>query len=103
VQTSKLGKRINDLAPLEHRISCRSRKDTFNTEIERQWQLSQHELYEEEFVHALNFLCNLQKPAKIKPLGDTLETFNDNYEDLADFDDTTEDSDDHEREFKVLR
>jgi hypothetical protein len=71
-------------------------------EIERQWQLSQHELSEEEFVHALNFLCNLRKPAKIKPLGDTLETFNDNYEDLAEFDDTTEDSDDHEREFKVL-
>jgi hypothetical protein len=71
-------------------------------EMERQWQQSQHELSEEEFVQALNFLCDLQKLAKIKPLGDTLETFNDNYKDLADIEDTTEDSDEHEREFEAL-
>jgi hypothetical protein len=100
VQTSKLGKRINDLAPLEQKINCRSRKDTFNTEIEQQWQQSQHELSKEEFIQALNFLCDLQKPAEIKPLGDTLETFND--DSLVDDEDTTEDSDKHERHFKVL-
>ncbi len=38
VQTSKLEKMINNLAPLEQRVSCRTRKDTFNTEIEQQWQ-----------------------------------------------------------------
>ncbi len=102
VQTSKLGKRINDLAPLEQEISCRSRKDTFNTDIEQQWQQSQHELSEEEFIQTLNFLCDLQKPTEIKPLGDTFETFHDNYEDLADNEDTTEDSDRHERNLKVL-
>jgi len=102
VQTSKLRNRINDLAPLEQKINCRSRKDTFNLEIEQQWQQNQHELSEEEFVHALNFLCDLQKPAKIKPLADTLETFNNNYEDLSDIEDTTKDSDKPESKFKDL-
>jgi hypothetical protein len=83
VQTSKLEKMINDLASLEQRVSCRSRKDTFNTEIEQQWQQNQHEISEEEFVHNLNFLCNLQKPANGKQLGNNPETFNDNYEDLT--------------------
>jgi hypothetical protein len=36
VQTSKLERMINDLAPLEQTVSCQSRKDTFNTEIEQQ-------------------------------------------------------------------
>jgi len=35
VQTSKLERMINDLATLEQTVSCRSRKDTFNTEIEQ--------------------------------------------------------------------
>jgi hypothetical protein len=65
VQTSKLEKRINDLTPLRQRISGRSRKDTFNTEIEQQWQQNQHELSGEEFVQAWNFLNNLQKPKKM--------------------------------------
>jgi hypothetical protein len=42
VQTSKLEKMINDLAPLEQRVSCRSRTNTFNREIEQQWQQNQH-------------------------------------------------------------
>jgi len=37
VRTSKLESRINELIPLEQRISCRSRKDTFNQEIQQQW------------------------------------------------------------------
>ncbi len=102
MQTNKLEKRINNLAPLEQRISCQSRKDTFNTEIEQQWQQNQHELSEEEFVQALNFLCNLQKPAEIKPWSTTSETFNDTYEALTDDEDITEDSDEHEGDFENL-
>jgi hypothetical protein len=83
VQTSKLEKIINDLAPLEQRISCRRRKDTFNTEIEQQWQQNHHEISEEEFVNTLNFLCNFQKPANGKQLSNNQETFNDDYEDLT--------------------
>jgi hypothetical protein len=32
VQTSRLEKMINDLAPLKQRVTCKSRSDTFNTE-----------------------------------------------------------------------
>jgi len=102
VQTSKLEKMINDLTPLEQKVSCRSRKDTFNTEIERQWQQNTHEISEEEFVHALNFLCNLQKPANRKHLYDNPETFNDNSEDLADIIKATEDGDELEADFEDL-
>ncbi len=55
VQNSKVEKMINDLAPLEQRVNCQSRKDTFNTEIEQQWQQNQQEISEEEFVHTVNF------------------------------------------------
>jgi hypothetical protein len=36
VQVSKLEKKINDLAPLEQKVTCRSRMNTFNTEVEQQ-------------------------------------------------------------------
>jgi len=75
VQTSKLEKMLNDLAPLEQKICCQSRKDTFNTEIEKLWQQNQHEISEEEFVHILNFFCNLQNLANEKQFND--------YEDLT--------------------
>jgi hypothetical protein len=44
VQTSKLESRINELIPLEQKISCRSRKDTFNQEIQQQWRQNQNEI-----------------------------------------------------------
>jgi len=44
VQTSKLESRINELLPLEKKISCRSRKDTFNSEIKQQWRQNQNEI-----------------------------------------------------------
>jgi len=92
VQTSRLGKRINDLAPIGHKISCWSRQNTFNTEIEQQWQQNQNEISEEEFVHTLNFLCDLQKPSKTKPFDDTHTTFDRSYESLTDVADSTDDS-----------
>jgi len=64
VQTSKLESRINELVPLKKKITCRSRKDTFNPEIEQQWRQNWNEVSVEEFVHTLNFLCNLQNPAQ---------------------------------------
>jgi hypothetical protein len=51
------------------------------------------EISEEEFIHVLNFLCNLQKPTNKRHLDDTPETFNDNYEDLTDIVEATEDVD----------
>jgi hypothetical protein len=53
VQTSKLERRINELVPLKQKISCRSRKDTFNPEIEQQWRQNQNEISEEEFIHTV--------------------------------------------------
>jgi len=38
VWTSKLESQINKLMPLEQKIKCRSKKDTFNQEVQQQWQ-----------------------------------------------------------------
>jgi hypothetical protein len=38
VWTSKLESQINDFMPLEQNINCRSGKDTFNQEVQQQWQ-----------------------------------------------------------------
>jgi hypothetical protein len=87
---------------LEQRISCRSRAATFNPEIEQQWQQNRNEISEKEFVCTLNFLYDLQKPTKIQPFDDTIETFNDIYEDLTDDEDSAGDSDEPKGEFKDL-
>jgi hypothetical protein len=102
VQTSKMEKGINDLAPLKQKISCRSRKDTFNTEIEHQWRQNQHELSGEEFVQAWNFLNNPQKPATDRPWRNTFEVLNNAYENPTDDEDIAEDSDEHENDFENL-
>jgi hypothetical protein len=62
VQTSRLEKIINDLAPLKQRVTCKSRSDTFNTEVEQQWKQNQQETSQEEFVHTVNFFHGLQEP-----------------------------------------
>ncbi len=62
VHASKLESRINDFMPLGQKISCRSRKDTFNQEIQQQWQQNQYDISAEEFAQNFNFLCNLQSP-----------------------------------------
>jgi hypothetical protein len=79
-QTSKCEKAINDVAPLKQRVICKTRKDTFNTEVEQQWQQNQHEISEEEFVHTINFLHKLQKPENKEPLSNTNGGFNDHTE-----------------------
>jgi hypothetical protein len=62
VPTNKLEKKINDWAPLEQRVTCKSRNNTFNTEVEQQWEQNQHEIPEEKFVSTVNFFHELQKP-----------------------------------------
>jgi hypothetical protein len=96
VQTSKLEKRFNDLAPLKQKINCRSRKDTFNKEIKHQWQQNRHELSGEEFVQAWSFLNDLQKPAMNGPWSNTFEVFDNTYEDPTDDEDLAEDSNKYE-------
>jgi hypothetical protein len=65
VRTSKLEGRINNLMPLAWKISCWSKKDTFNEEIQQQWREHQNDILAEEFAQDWNFLCNLQGPNKI--------------------------------------
>jgi hypothetical protein len=65
VQTSKLESRINELIPLGKKISCRSRKDTFNQEVQQQWRQSQNESSAEEFTQNLNFSAAFK--ARTKP------------------------------------
>jgi hypothetical protein len=100
VQTSKLESRINELTPLEQKISCRSRKNTFNLEIEQQPRQNQNELSEEDFVHTLNFLCNLQTPTRTKSSDTNQGHFN--YGNLIDVEDFTGDEDDPEDEYEEL-
>jgi hypothetical protein len=102
VRTSKLESRINELIPLEQRISCRSRKDTFNQEIQQQWWQNQNEISAEEFAHNLNFLCNLQSPAKTRTGYTDQGHFDGNHQDLTDVEDFTEDETDPEEEHEKL-
>jgi hypothetical protein len=62
VQTSRLEASINNCASLTQKVTCKSRSDTFNKEVEQQWLQYQPESSEEEFIHTNNFLHGLQKP-----------------------------------------
>jgi hypothetical protein len=102
VQTSKLESKINDLIPLKHKISCRSRTSTFNPEKEQQWRQNQNEISEEEFVHTMNFLCKLQNPARTRPSDNNQAHFDGNYDDLADIKDFTGNQNDAEEGYEEL-
>jgi len=56
----ELEQKINKMAPLIMKVTCKCRPTTFNTEMEQQWKLNQHHLLEEEFVNAINFFHNIQ-------------------------------------------
>ncbi len=62
VWASKLESRINNFMPLEQKINCRSRKDTFNQEVQQQWQQNRHDTTAEEFAQTWNFLWTFQGP-----------------------------------------
>jgi hypothetical protein len=71
VQASKLEKKINDLAPLKQKVTCKSRMDTFNTEVEQKWEQNQHEISQEEFADKINFFHEFQEPEQEKNWVDT--------------------------------
>jgi hypothetical protein len=48
--------------PLEQKINCRSGKDTFNQEVEQQWQQNRHVISAKEFAQNWNFLWTFQGP-----------------------------------------
>jgi hypothetical protein len=62
VQVSKLEKKINDSAPLEQKVICRSRMNRFNMEIEQQWEQNQQQILEEEFINTVNFFPEFREP-----------------------------------------
>jgi hypothetical protein len=93
---------INDLASLKQRVTCKSRNDTFNTELEQQWQQNQPEMSEEEFVHTINFLHRLQEPETKEPLSNTYGGFNEITEDTSETDYSSENEDDTESGFRPL-
>jgi hypothetical protein len=100
VWTSKLENRINNFMPLEQKINCRSGKDTFNQEVQQQWQQSQHDTSAEEFAQNWNFLCKLQGPAKSKLDHDHLSDVDPNLDDVEDF--VEDDTDFEEDKFEAL-
>jgi hypothetical protein len=93
---------INDLAPLKQRVICKSRNDTFNTEVEQQWLQNRHEISEEEFVHTINFLCGIQEPKPKEQLSHTTGGFDKIYEDPPEADDDSENEDESENDFGYL-
>jgi hypothetical protein len=62
VPVSKLEKKINDLAPLEQTVTCKSRINTFNIEVEQQWEQNQQQISEEEFINTDNFFHEFWEP-----------------------------------------
>jgi hypothetical protein len=85
VWTSKLESRINNFMPLEPKINCRSKKETFNSEVRQQWQQSRQDTSAEEFAHHWNFLCDLQGPATSKSGPDSNNGVDQNLEDVENF------------------
>jgi hypothetical protein len=99
VWTSKLEIRINNFTPLEPKINCRSKKDTFNPEVRQQWQQSRQDTSADEFAQNWNFLCDLQGPATSKSGLDSLNGVDQNLDDIEDF--MEEDTDIKEHSFEV--
>jgi hypothetical protein len=90
VRTSKLESRINDFMPLRQKISCRSRKDTFNQEVQQQSQQNQYDISAEEFTQNWNFLCNLQSPDTTRTGYPDHDHLKDAHQNLTDDEDFTE-------------
>jgi hypothetical protein len=85
VWTSKLESRINNLGPLEPKITCRSEKENFNSEIRQQWQQSRLDTSAEEFAQAWNLLCNLRALGKAESGFDSLSQVDQDLDDIKDF------------------
>jgi hypothetical protein len=85
VWTSKLESRINNLGPLEPKITCRSEKESFNPEIRQQWQQSRLDTSAEEFAQAWNLLCNFRTTSEATPRINNLDQIDQNLDDIEDF------------------
>ncbi len=85
VWTSKLESRINNLGPLEPKITCRSERENFNPEIRQQWQQSRLDTPAEEFAQAWNLLCNLRTPGKVLTGLHDLDQIDQDLDDIEDF------------------
>jgi hypothetical protein len=85
VWTSKLESRINKFTPLETKINCRSKKETFNPEAQQQWQQSRQDTSAEEFAQTWNFLCSLQVPTNAESGLDSLDKVEQDLDDIEDF------------------
>ncbi len=81
--------------PLEQKINCRSKKETFNPEVRQQWQQGRLDTSAEEFAQAWNFLCNLQVPAKAESGLDSLNQVDQDIDDIEDFMEEDTDLKDH--------
>ncbi len=77
--------RINNLGPLEPKITCRSEKENFNPEIRQQRQQSRLDTSAEEFAQAWNSLCNLGTPGKAESGFDNLSQIDQDLDDIEDF------------------
>jgi hypothetical protein len=65
VWTSKLESRINNFMPLEQKINCRSEKDSFNQEVQQQWQQGRHDNLRGRIRTKLEFPVHTPKPGQI--------------------------------------
>jgi len=83
-------------------VTCKSRIDTFNTEVEQQWEKSQHEISEEEFVNTVNFFYELQEPEHKKDWGDTNSGYHEIAENNPETNGNSEDEDKPEYELEDL-
>jgi hypothetical protein len=95
VWTSKLESRINNLGPLEPKITCRSEKESFNPEIRQQWQQSRLDTSAEEFAQAWNLFCNLRPPSKVPTGLNDLDQIDQDLDDIEDFVEYDVDLEDH--------
>ncbi len=75
--------------PLKQKINCRSGKDTFNQEVQQQWQQNRHDTSAEEFAQNWNFLWTLQGPDTISTGYPDQGTLLDAHQNLTDNEDFT--------------
>jgi hypothetical protein len=98
VWTSKVESQINNFMLMEWKINCRSGKDTFNQEVQQQWQQNRHNTSAEEFTQDWNFLWTFQGP-HTTPTGYPDQAYIHNaYQNLTDDEDFTGIATDEEEE-----
>jgi hypothetical protein len=98
VWTSKVESQINNFMPMEQKINCRSGKDTFNQEVQQQWQQNWHDTSAEEFTQDWNFLWTFQGPHTTRTGYRDQASVHDAHQNLTDDEDFTRIATDDEEE-----